>query len=168
MGYCFRSITRWETLATQARNESFWATVNKKNMAFTAIPRQNRVTSWLKLFGTNARIRKIYCSIDVIYFFRNICKKKKKQKRKTSVYILTSVLKKVCKRLAFFKNSDIFWMNKNLQLLYSTFVWWEEFCCFWPSASVDNILLDGHNSSHHTQPRSIIANYYVVWLGVPG
>ena len=30
----------------------------------------------------------------------------------------------------------------------------------WPSASVDNILLDLHNSSHPTQPRSIIANYF--------
>ena len=101
MGYCFRAITRWETLATQARNESSWATVNEKNMAFTATPRQNRVTSWLKLNGRNARIRKIkiYCSIDVIYFFWNICKNKT-QKKKTSVYILTSVLKKVCKRFS--------------------------------------------------------------------
>ena len=59
-------------------------------------PRQNRETSWLKLNGRNARIRKIYCSMKVIYFFLNICKEKKTQKKKTSVYILTSVLKKVC------------------------------------------------------------------------
>ena len=109
MGYCFRAITRWETLATQARNESSWATVNEKNMAFTATPRQNRVTSWLKLNGRNARIRKIkiYCSIDVIYFFWNICKNKT-QKKKTSVYILTSVLKKVCKRFSSLLRTQIY------------------------------------------------------------
>ena len=29
-----------------------------------------------------------------------------------------------------------------------------------PSASADNSLLDLHNSSYHTQPHPIIANYY--------
>ena len=29
-----------------------------------------------------------------------------------------------------------------------------------PSASADNTLLDLHNSSYHTQPHPIIANYY--------
>ena len=168
MGYCFRAITRWETLATQARNESSWATVNEKNMAFTAIPRQNRVTSWLKLNGRNARIRKMYCWTDVIYFFWNICKKKKAKKENVCLYPDVSFEESLQEVLFFIKNSDIFWMNKNLQLLYSTFVWCEELCCFRPSASMDNILLDRHNSSYHTQPRLIIANYYVVWLGVPG
>ena len=72
-------------------------------------PRQNRVTSWLKLNGRNARIRKIkiYCSIDVIYFFWNICKNKT-QKKKTSVYILTSVLKKVCKRFSSLLRTQIY------------------------------------------------------------
>ena len=137
---------------------------NERKKAFTDIPRQNRVTSWLKLNGRNARIRKIYCSMDVIYSFWNICKKKKRKKRKR----LFISWRQFWRRSARGKNSDIFWMNKNLQLLYSTFVWCEELCCFWPSASVDNVLLDRHYSSHHTQPRSIIANYYVVWLGVPG
>ena len=30
-----------------------------------------------------------------------------------------------------------------------------------PSASADNTLLDLHNSSYHTQPHPIIANYYI-------
>ena len=30
----------------------------------------------------------------------------------------------------------------------------------WPSASVDNTLLDLQNSSYPTQPHSITANYY--------
>ena len=34
----------------------------------------------------------------------------------------------------------------------------------WPSASVDNILLDLHNSSHHTQPHSIIIQYKTLRL----
>ena len=71
-------------------------------------PRQNRVTSWLKLNGRNARIRKIYCSMNVIYLFWNICKEEKTQKKKTSVYILSSVLKKVCKRLAILRTQIYF------------------------------------------------------------
>ena len=34
-----------------------------------------------------------------------------------------------------------------------------------PSASADNTLLDLHNSSYHTQPHPIIANYIVLHLG---
>ena len=39
--------------------------------------------------------------------------------------------------------------------------------CYPPqsSASADNTLLDLHNSSYHTQPHPIIANYYY-WHGV--
>ena len=80
----------------------------KKPGVYGYRPRQNRVTSRLKLNGRNARIRKIYCSMNVIYLFWNICKEKKTQKKKTSVYILSSVLKKVCKRLAILRTQIYF------------------------------------------------------------
>ena len=32
--------------------------------------------------------------------------------------------------------------------------------CYPPSASADNTLIDLHNSSYHTQPHPIIANYF--------
>ena len=53
----------------------------KKHGVYGCRPRQNRVTSWLKLNGRNTRIRKIYCSMNVIYFFWNICKEKKNTKK---------------------------------------------------------------------------------------
>ena len=113
-------------------------------------PRQNRVTSWLKLNGRNARIRKIYCSMNVIYLFWNICKEKKNTKKENFCLYPVVSFEESLQEDSYFKNSDIFWMNKKLQLLYSTFVWCEELCCFRPSASMDNILLDRQNSSHHT------------------
>ena len=58
------------------------STERKKHGVHGYRPRQNRVTSWLKLNGRNARIRKIYCSMNVIYLFWNICKEKKHKKRK--------------------------------------------------------------------------------------
>ena len=103
-----------------------------------------------------------------VLIIHDIMLNKKAKKENVCLYPDVSFEESLQEVLFFIKNSDIFWMNKNLQLLYSTFVWCEELCCFRPSASMDNILLDRHNSSYHTQPRLIIANYYVVWLGVPG
>ena len=71
-------------------------------------PRQNIVTSWLKLNGRNARIRKYIARWMLSTFFGISARKKKTQKKKTSVYILSSVLKKVCKRLAILRTQIYF------------------------------------------------------------
>ena len=91
--------------------------------------------------------------------------------RKKSVYILRPCrvvgkdLKKVSEKVSLSRTLKYFqWIIK--QLLNSAFVWLrcDELCrsrrMLSTSASVYNILPDLHNSSHPTQPRSIIANYY--------
>ena len=91
--------------------------------------------------------------------------------RKKSVYILKPCrvvgkdLKKVSEKVGLSRTLKYFqWIIK--QLLNSAFVWsmCDELCrsrrMLSTSASVDNILPDLHNSSHPTQPHSIIANYY--------
>ena len=53
-----------------------------KRMALTAFRRRNGWIFLLKLHKINAKIRKTYRSVDVIYFLKSNCKKK------TSVYLL--------------------------------------------------------------------------------
>ena len=76
--------------------------------------------------------------MDVIYFLRSMCKKK------TSVYTL-----KPCRGIG----------HKN-------WVWCKGLCTSRRllSTSADNVLLDLHNSLHHTQPHSInmIGRYFVL------
>ena len=80
--------------------------------------------------------------MDVIYFLRSMCKKK------TSVYTL-----KPCRGIG----------HKN-------WVWCKGLCTSRRllSTSADNVLLDLHNSLHHTQPHSInmIGRYFVLHLTV--
>ena len=80
--------------------------------------------------------------MDVIYFLRSMCKKK------TSVYTL-----KPCRGIG----------HKN-------WVWCKELCTSRRllATSADNVLLDLHNSLHHTQPHSInmIGRYFVFHLTV--
>ena len=140
-------------------NEAAWAKVNKE-WRVTATRRRNSWTSDFWLNGRNARIRKTCCLMDFIYFQRSIS-----LQEKTSFYIL-----KPCRRIdqSFeesltggkrVKNLEIFWMNNKSVI---------EFGCWIkqisedalpptrPSATVYNILLDLHYSSHPTQPHSII------------
>ena len=80
--------------------------------------------------------------MDVIYFLRSMCKKK------TSVYTL-----KPCRGIG----------HKN-------WVWCKGLCTSRRllATSADNVLLDLHNSLHHTQPHSInmIGRYFVFHLTV--
>ena len=106
--------------------------------------------------------------MNVIHFFRSICNTKQ------SVYIL-----KPCRQISqsfeeylrggkHVKKLEIFWMNnKTIIELYSAFGndvenYADLWGCYppWPSASMDNILLDLHCSSHPTQPHSVIVNYF--------
>ena len=106
--------------------------------------------------------------MNVIHFFRSICNTKQ------SVYIL-----KPCRQISqsfeeylrggkHVKKLEIFWMNnKTIIELYSAFGndvenYADLWGCYppWPSASMDNILLDLHCYSHPTQPHSVIVNYF--------
>ena len=99
---------------------------------------------WPKLNETNVGIPKPYFSKNVTNFLRSICKKK------TSFYIL-----KTCREISqrfgerlregkLVNNLEIFRIRLSLMV----------------SEAIFHLgLLDLHNSTHHTQPRSIIASY---------
>ena len=76
--YCSDGIFDWkrccmgnEPSINVLSSLAVYSRVNLKKMAFMAIARY----FWLKLNERKARIRKIYCSMDVIYFLRSICNK---------------------------------------------------------------------------------------------
>ena len=92
-----------------------------------------------KLNETNVGIPKPYCSKNVTNFLRSICK------NKTSFYIL-----KPCREISqrfeerLVHNLEIFRIRHSLMV----------------SEAIFHLgLLGLHNSTHHTQPRSIIASY---------
>ena len=94
---------------------------------------------WPKLNETNVGIPKPYCSKNVTNFLRSICK------NKTSFYIL-----KPCREISqrfeerLVHNLEIFRIRHSLMV----------------SEAIFHLgLLGLHNSTHHTQPRSIIASY---------
>ena len=109
-----------------------------------------KLNFWLKLNGRNARIRKPFCSMDLILFDEYL-------QDKTSVYIL-----KACREIGqrfekslrggkHVKNLEILWMNNKTIIEFGCRTMWRI-----RQISVDNILLDLHNSSHPTQPHSIV------------
>ena len=135
-----------------------------KVMAFKAVPlRRTRSNFWLKLNGRNARIRKNIL-LDGFYLLF--------EEYKTSVYI-----PKPCRKIGqtfgeslrgdkHVMNLEIFWMNnKTITVFDCRSMWRMENgggggCSQpQPSASVNNILLDLHNSLHPSQSHSIIVKY---------
>ena len=108
-----------------------------------------KLNFWLTLNGRNLRIRKPFCSMDLILFEEYL-------QDKTSVYIL-----KACREIgqSFEESPQGGKPVKNLEILWMKYKTIMEFGCrtMWRmrQISVDNIL-DLHNFSHHTQPHSII------------
>ena len=137
-----------------------------KVMAFTAILlRRNRSNFWLKLNGRNAQ--KHTAQWIFFYFLRSIS-----VQDKTSVYI-PKPFRKIGQTFGeslrgdkHVMNLEIFWMNnKTINVFDCRSMWRMENgggggCSQpQPSASVNNIPLDLHNSSHPSQSHSIIVKY---------
>ena len=131
-----------------------WAMVNLIT-AFTIIS-----SFWLKQKGRNARICKLYCMVDVIYFFRSICKRKKhiglypestvprnrpKFWRKSQGSTLVKNLEKFWKTITEFD----YRMMRRIMLISEAFTY--------PPWMI--ILLDLDNYPHHTQL------YSTTWSG---
>ena len=99
--------------------------------------------------------------MDVIYFLRSI--KKKKTRKKTSVYILKPYreigqsLEESLRGGKLVKDLEIFWMNNKIIIEFGFRMMWkimqisENVIHPRLKAEVHNSLLKLHNSSHHTE-----------------
>ena len=106
-----------------------------------------KLNFWLKLNGRNARMRKPFCLMDLIHFEDYL-------QDKTSVYILKACreigqsFEESLRRGKYVKNLQILWMNNKTIIEFGCRTMWRI-----RQISVDNIVLDLHNSSHPTQPQ---------------
>ena len=131
LGEFFINKVAWEldyqtTSFTGAAARLFTHDWTKKN-GVHGHPKTKLLDFWLKRNGRNARIRKAYCSMDVIYFFRSICKKKLVFISWNCAEKLAKVLKKVYEEVSLLRT----WKYLELitkHLLNSAFVWCEELC----------------------------------------
>ena len=107
---------------------------------------------WLKLNRRNARIHKTHCSIDVNYFLRSICKKKKHLFTKTCREIGQSFEEKEVRLLRTWK----YFKWQITQLLNLSYVIWSKELCWSRRLLITLFSVCLHISSYHTKPHLII------------
>ena len=112
------------------------------------------------------RTQNIHVLLDIIYFLSSIYKKN---------HLFINYILRPCREISqsfedilqgvrLLKNLEILWINSETVTEFVFRMMWNYadlggFYSPRPLSSVDNIFLDLHYSSHHTQPHSIIAHY---------